>query len=71
MKSQENEYSFFGKTTDDKFAYFLKKEDGNKYVLIKGTNDSDSKTLIGVVLETSCFDRKFKYLFVYFTKLML
>ena len=64
MKSQENEYSFFGKTTDDKFAYFLKKEDGNKYVLIKGTNDSDSKPLIGVVLETSCFDRKFKYLFI-------
>ncbi len=64
LSAQENEFNFFGKTTDDKFIYFLKKEEGNKFILIKGTNESDSKPLIGVVLETSCFDRKFKYLFV-------
>ena len=30
LSAQENEFSFFGKTSDDKYAYFLKKEEGNK-----------------------------------------
>ncbi len=64
LSAQENEFSFFGKTSDDKYAYFLKKEEGNKFLLIKGTNETTPKPLIAVILETSCFDRKFKYLYI-------
>lgn len=63
-KSQITDPTFFGNTTDSKFSYFIKKNENNIYTLIKGTNESVSKPLTGVVLEVSCFDRKYKYKYI-------
>lgn len=62
--SQESDYTFFGKTTDSSYYYFMKKNDDDSYTIIKSTNQTLDKAVTGTIVEVSCENRQYRYLFI-------
>ncbi|MFX1667849.1 hypothetical protein JZ968_06655 [Riemerella anatipestifer] len=62
--SQESDYTFFGKTADSNYYYFIKKNDDDSYSIIKSRDQTLNKAVTATIVEVSCENRQYRYLFI-------